>query len=97
MKLTKDQVKKVAKLANLPISDKEEAIYSKQMSDILGYIEQLNLVDTAKIEPTFNITGRVNVGRDDMIAESLTSDEVLQNSPVKKDGFFVTKGVFEGD
>lgn len=95
MKLTKDQVKHVAKLANLPLTEEEEEKYAGQLSKILEYIEQLNSVDTKNIEPTFNVSGQENVMRKDETAPSLLQDEALQNGSKKENGFFVTKGVFD--
>lgn len=95
MKLTPDQVKKVAKLANLPIPEQEIEKYSSQLSEILDYIDKLNKVDTFGIEPTFNVTGLENVMREDKAEEGLTQDAALQNASSRKNGMFVTKGVFE--
>lgn len=95
MKLSRDQVKKVAKLANLPITSEEEEKYCEQLSKILDYIDQLNSVDTDSVEPTFNVTGNSNVWRGDEVSESLSQDDALMNAPKTKDGYFVTKGVFE--
>ncbi len=95
MKLTKDQVKKVAKLANLPLTFEEEEKYSEQISEILEYIEQLNQVDTSNVEPTFNVTGFDSVMREDESTPSLSQEEALFNAHKKDNGFFVTKGVFE--
>lgn len=95
MKLSREQVKKVAKLANLPISEQEEEVYSEQLSKILDYIDQLNSIDTDSVEPTFNVTGNSNVWREDEVTESLSQDDALVNAPKVKDGYFVTKGVFE--
>ncbi len=87
-------LKKVAKLANLPLSPEEEEKYSKQLSKILEYVDQLNQVDTGNVEPTFNVTGQSNVMRADETVASLSQDEALANAPAKKDSMFVTKGVF---
>lgn len=109
MKLTEDQVKHVAKLANLPLSSSEEEKYSEQLSGILDYIEQLNEVDTSNTEPTFNVTSLTNVMREDDPQPGLTQKEALfssgkqsfleekglSNASKKEDGMFVTKGVFE--
>ncbi len=95
MKLTKDQVKHVAKLANLPISDEEEKKYSEQLSKILEYVDQLNFVDTSGVEPTFNVSGQVNIEAKDEVGDcALPQEDVLSNAAKKQDGFFVTKGVF---
>lgn len=95
MKLTKDQVNHVAKLANLPLTSDEEDKYSGQLSKILEYIDQLNSADTKNIEPTFNVSGSFNKFRTDETSASLSQEEVLSNAPKKQDGFFLTKGVFQ--
>lgn len=97
MKLSRDQVKKVSKLANLPIPIEAEEKYSEQLSKILDYIDTLNKVHTENVEPTFNVTGNSNVLAEDEIKESLSQEKVLQNATNKKEGFFVTKGVFENN
>ncbi len=94
MSLTKDQVKKVAKLANLPLTSKEEEKYAGQLSKILEYVEQLNKVDTSDVEPTFNVSGKSNVLAEDQVRTSITQEDALANAPKKSEGFFVTKGVF---
>ena len=95
MSLNKDQVQKVAKLANLPLTSEEEELYASQLSKILDYIEDLNSVDTEGVIPTYNVTPNKNTFREDKSGESLSQDEALQNASNKKDGYFVTKGVFE--
>lgn len=94
MKLTRDQVKHVAKLANLPLTSEEEEKYSEQLSKILEYVDHLESVDTSSVEPTFNVSGQSNVGSEDKLGECLSAENVLSNAPKKKNGFFVTKGVF---
>ena len=97
MKLSKGQVKKVASLANLPISEEDEEKYSEQLSKVLDYIDQLNTAETKGVEPLFNVSGLNNVMAEDDVLESLSQDEALKNSPNHKDGFFVTKGVFDNE
>ena len=94
-KLTTDQVKHVAKLANLPLTSDEEEKYSQQLSKILEYIDQLDKVDTKDVEPTFNVSGSFNKFRTDETSASLSQEDVLSNAPQKRNGSFVTKGVFE--
>lgn len=95
MKLTPEQVKKVAKLANLPLTEEEEEKYSEQLSKILDYVEQLNSVDTSGVEPTFNVTGNNNILAEDEPRVSFPQEDVLSNALQTKEGVFVTKGVFE--
>lgn len=95
MKLTSDQIEHVAKLANLSLSPQKIEKYSEQLSEILDYIDLLNKADTQNIEPTFNVTGLSNITQQDISRPSLTQEEALANASNQKDGFFVTKGVFE--
>lgn len=97
MRLNADQVKKVAKLANLTLSSEEEEKFSEQLSKILDYIEELNSVDSSAVQPTFNVIDNANVLREDSAETGLSQGEALANAPEKKDGFFVTKGVFNNE
>ena len=94
MKLTLDQVKKVAKLANLQLTGEEEELYSEQISKILGYMDKLNEVDTEGVEPVFNIIKYATLA-DDAPSPSLSQEEALQNAHAERNGMFITKGVFE--
>lgn len=95
MKLTKDEVRYVSKLANLSLTSEEEEKYSKQLSKILDYFGQLQKLNTKEIKPTFNITPQKTVFREDQTLACLSQEGALQNATQKKDGFIVTKGVFE--
>lgn len=91
----KIDVKKVAKLANLPLTFEEEEKYSTQLSKILDYIDQLNRVDTSKVDATYNVSGLSNVMRKDEVGECLSQEDAISNASNKKNGFIVTKGIFE--
>lgn len=97
MKLDNHQIQNVAKLANLKLSDDQVELFSGQLSTILDYIDQLNTVDTEGIDPTFNVTGLSNILQADQVSPSLTQQEAVSNGTNVKDGFFVTKGVFEDE
>lgn len=88
-------VSKVAKLANLSVSSQEEKIYTEQLSRVVQYINNLNDVETSDVEPTYNTTGSVSVKRKDEAGASLTQKEAMVNAASKRNGLFVTKGVFE--
>lgn len=97
MRLTTDQVKKVIRLANLPVSRKEEEKYSSQLSKILDYIDLLNSVNTKGVGPTYNVTGLSSVMGSDNAVGSLDQKDVLGNAPQEKNGYLITKGVFESE
>jgi aspartyl-tRNA(Asn)/glutamyl-tRNA(Gln) amidotransferase subunit C len=63
--LYRDDVLKLARLARLKLSEEEIVTYQKELAEILGYVEQLNDVDVAGLEPTSQVTGLTNVTRAD--------------------------------
>lgn len=91
----KIDISHVAKLANLPISEKESEIFTSQLIKILDHIDKIEEADTENIEPTYNVSSNTNITRADNPSTSLTQNESLQNAKQSKNGFFVTKGVFE--
>lgn len=89
-------VKHVAKLANLQITEDEEKKYAKQLSDVLEYVKKLEEVQTDKVEETAQVTGLVNIKRDDLISPSLTQEEALQSAPTPtQKGFFQVPGILD--
>lgn len=94
-KLTLDEVRYVAKLANLSIPDNDLEKYALQLSRILEYIDQLNSVDITNIEPTFNVSGTENVFHKDETIAGLSQIEALSNAK-NQNGFFVAKRVVGG-
>lgn len=97
MKLSKQQVEKVAILANLKLTPSQLDHYSKQLSAILDYFEQLKQVNTETVEPTYNVTGNTNITRADKVYSSLSQTESLQNTTNQKNESFVTRGVFSDE
>lgn len=65
MELQKKEIKHIAELARLKLSDREIKTYKKQLSDILGYIDQLQEVNTDDVEETAQVTGMENIYRED--------------------------------
>lgn len=92
----KIDISRVAKLANLPVNEKEKETFNSQLTKILDHIDKIEEADTENIEPTYNVSSNINITRSDNPGTSLTQDEALQNSVTTKDSQFVTKGVFEG-
>ena len=91
MKITLEDVEKVAKLARLEVSPAEKEAFAKQLSQILTHVE-LREYDTQGIEPTAAVRGRVNVFREDIPRPSLPVDKALANVPEREgDGFAVPK------
>ena len=86
--ITKEQVEHVAKLARLNLTEEEKDLYTKQLSEILDYIDQLNVVDTTGIEPMTQPIPTVNVMREDIVKKLFNRDELLKNAPHEEYGFF---------
>lgn len=95
MKLTKDEVKHVAKLANLSLNDNEVEKLGDQLSETLKFVEQLSEIDTSGVSETHSVTNLSNIVRDDETESSLTQTQALQNAPVSENGFFKVKAIFE--
>jgi len=92
-----ENVKKVAKLANLTISDGEADILRGQLSAVVDYVDQLSEIDTKDIEPTSQVTGLENVLREDEVDESLTQDDALSGTENKNQDYFKVKAVFNNE
>lgn len=85
-------IRKVAKLAHLEISDEEVAMYTPQMADIVKYIEQLNELDTENIEPMLGgLTAEgqsTQTIREDLVIVSLGQKAALDQAPSAVAGHF---------
>lgn len=86
--ITIKDVEHVAKLARLELTEEEKEKYSKQLGDILTYVEQMNKVDTTNVEPMSHAIPVVNVMREDKVVCEQTKEELMANAPSKEDGFF---------
>lgn len=95
MQITKQEVEKVAKLARLELTEAEKEAFTKQLTDILSYVETLKRYDTDGVEPTATVLGPVNVFRDDEVRPSLPVERALANAPEQSDGFFVVPKILE--
>ena len=81
--LTEDQVRHIAKLARLTLSEEEVQKYTKDLTSILGYIEVLQEVDTKNVLPTAQVTGLHGGLREDSITPPIaTPDALLGTSPL---------------
>jgi len=96
MKITLEDVEKVATLARLEVSPAEKEAFAKQLSQILSYVETLKRYDTEGVEPTATVLGQVNVFREDVVRSSLPVEKALGNAPEREaDGFSVPKIIEE--
>ena len=95
MKLDTNTINKIAKLARIRLSKDEANELLKDMNSILEWVEQLNEVNTDLIEPLTNISSSVLSKRKDEAKDINSSDEILQNSPDKLEGYFAVPKVVE--
>lgn len=85
----------VAHLARIALSPEETAKLTSQLGQILTYIEKLNELDVANVEPTAHAVPLVNVTRPDEARPSLPIEEVLRNAPAKANGLFLVPKIVE--
>jgi aspartyl-tRNA(Asn)/glutamyl-tRNA(Gln) amidotransferase subunit C len=93
--ISKEEVERVAKLARLEISEGEKDAFSKQLSSILTYIEELKSWDTTGIEPTATVLEQTNVLREDRAQSSLPVEQALMNAPDSDGGYFRVPRILE--
>tara|TARA_B100000315_G_scaffold258674_1_gene311644 strand:+ start:6716 stop:7000 length:285 start_codon:yes stop_codon:yes gene_type:complete len=87
MKISKDEVQHVAKLARLGIDESETELFSTQLSQILTYFDELNKMDTQGRSPSLS-TPLHNGLREDTLEVSLSRERALMNAPEAADGHF---------
>lgn len=95
MKLTREEVKHLALLSRLGLSEEELARAQEQLSNILENFQVLQEVETANVPPTANPIALSNVMRKDEGKPSFSPAEILANAPEKEEGCFKIKAVLE--
>ncbi len=93
----KIDISHLAKLANLPLSKEEIKKFEKQLLEVLGYVNQLQEINTKNIEPTSQVTGLKNVMDEDTPRPSLSQREVLSGAKTKHNNKFQVKGIFDNE
>jgi aspartyl-tRNA(Asn)/glutamyl-tRNA(Gln) amidotransferase subunit C len=88
MKISREEVVHVARLARLAMTPEEAERFTEQLSNILTYVEKLNQLDTTRVEPTSHVLPLFNVFREDQVRPSLSSEKALENAPEKEGPFF---------
>jgi aspartyl-tRNA(Asn)/glutamyl-tRNA(Gln) amidotransferase subunit C len=90
-----NEVRKVARLARLDLPDADLAVFAKQLTAILGYMDQLNELNTEGVEPLAHPLPVQNVFRPDELKPSLPVDEALANAPARSGDFFAVPAVLD--
>jgi aspartyl-tRNA(Asn)/glutamyl-tRNA(Gln) amidotransferase subunit C len=94
-KIDQTQVRKVAKLSRLELTDQEVQEFTGQLGAILEYVEKMNELDTGKVEPLAHCLPISNVFREDIVKESLGTEKTLANAPERDGEFFKVPKILE--
>jgi len=97
MALSRQDVKKIATLARLELTDEEQVLYQEQLSAVLAYAERLNELDLRDVPPTASAIPLKNVLREDEVRPSLAVEDTLFNAPDAELDQFKIQAVFDGD
>lgn len=94
MKLSKDEIQKIAQLARIELSDEEQKMLSGQLADVLEYVGKLQELGTDDVEITSQVTGLENIYREDEVVGCDKEKELLKQAPETEDGLIKSKAVF---
>ncbi len=95
MKIDIDTLKKIAHLARLEFDEKGVEKMTRDMTQILDWVEQLNEVDTEGVEPITTMSSEVNVLREDKVGQHLSHEDGLKNAPQRDSDYFRVPKVME--
>ena len=95
-KLSAEDVRAIADLARLELSDDDVARYQRQLSAILDYFQKLEELDTSRVDPTSSMLPLTNVMRRDEAGPALAVDEALANAPDSDGEQFRVRAVLDG-
>jgi aspartyl-tRNA(Asn)/glutamyl-tRNA(Gln) amidotransferase subunit C len=95
MSLSLDDVRRIAHLARIEITDEQTHATLAQLNDIFAMIERMQRVDTTGVEPMAHPLGGVQRLREDQVVEEIDRDESLKNAPAQQDGLFLVPRVIE--
>ena len=95
MKITREEVRRVALLARLQLSPEEEELLTGQLDGILEYMDKLNRLDTENIEPLAHAVDIVNAFREDRVTHRPEPENLLANAPAKENSFFKVPKIIE--
>jgi aspartyl-tRNA(Asn)/glutamyl-tRNA(Gln) amidotransferase subunit C len=94
MKLSKQEVEKIAKLSRLELTDDEKDKFAGQLSAVLDYVGKLEEVNTENVAMTAQVTGLENVYREDMVDQCDFQKELIKQATESEDNLIKTKSVF---
>ena len=91
--LTKEEVVKIAQLARIELSEMEVEKFQRELSTVLDYVEELKQVDTSGVGEVFEVTGLVNVQRDDKVVLAENHEAIFSQAPEMQDGYYKVKAI----
>ena len=95
--IDREQVRKVALLARLELTDDEEDKFTTQLGDILDYFDQLSELDVTDVEPTTRAIDVSNVTREDNLQPYPNREEILQSAPEQEGEYFKVPKIMSGE
>ena len=95
MKIAKEEIVHVGKLARLHLDEDAVSLYERQLDEVLSYMETLNQLDTTNVSPTSHVISVTNAFREDTVAASLEPETALSNAPEAEDNTFVVPKIIE--
>ena len=95
MKLSREEVLHIARLARLGLTDEEVDRFSGQLSSLLEHFEALQQVDTEGVPPTAQSVDLQSVMRDDVVRPSFPAEDILANAPRREGDWFRVRAVLE--
>lgn len=95
-KLGTSEIERIAKLARIGLTPDEAAAMAVELGRIVGFVEQLQGVDVDDVAPTDQVTGLVDVWREDEVRPGLSREALLANAPAQENGYIVVKRVLNG-
>jgi aspartyl-tRNA(Asn)/glutamyl-tRNA(Gln) amidotransferase subunit C len=95
MAIDKETVAKIARLARIKVPEAEQEVLAVELSNILGWVEQLSEVDTAGVEPMTSVVDAVAPRRPDKVTDGGYPERVTVNAPDAADGFYTVPKVVE--
>ena len=95
MKITREEVQRVALLARLRLTHEEESQLTEQIDHILGYMEKLDELNTSNVEPFSHAVDAVNAVREDIVTNRPNADALLANAPDRDATYFKVPKIIE--
>ena len=95
MSVDKTTVRRIARLARIAVTDAEVPHLQGELNAILGFVEQLNEVDVAGVEPMTSVTPMLMKKRQDVVTDGDDAERILKNAPASEAGYFVVPKVVE--